>query len=96
MTDISVFHFVVLALGVYRLTRLVTTDVLLDRARARLWKKYPPEQGGIGYLITCDWCTSVWTSSMTVVMYIMIPNIVFAVACVLALSAITGLVTARV
>lgn len=96
MTDISVLHFIVLALAVYRLTRLVTADVLLDRVRTRLWKKYPPEQGGIGYLITCDWCTSIWTASLVVVMYSMIPNIVFAVACVLALSAITGIVAARV
>lgn len=95
MTDISVLHFVVLALGVFRLTRIITTDVVLNKLRDRLWKKYPPENGGIGYLITCDWCTSIWTSSLVVVMYTIVPDIVFAGMCVLALSAITGLVTAR-
>lgn len=96
MSEISALEFVILALGVFRLTRIVTTDVVLNKLRERVWKKYPPENGGIGYLITCDWCSSIWTASLVAVMYTIFPVPVFAVMCVLALSAVAGALTARV
>jgi hypothetical protein len=96
MTNISALEFIILALGVFRLTRIITTDAVLNSLRERIWKKYPPERGGIGYLITCDWCSSIWTSSLVVVMYTIFTAPVFAVMCVLALSAVAGALTARV
>ena len=94
--NISVLNFIILALGTFRLTRIITTDVVLNAVRDKIWKKYPPENGGLGYLITCDWCTSIWTATPIVIGYTIVPDITIAVTCVLALSAITGLVTARV
>jgi hypothetical protein len=83
--------YVILALAVYRLTRLITTDVILNKYREKIWNKYPIENEGIGYLITCDWCISIWTSSLVVVMYTIAPDIAIAVWSVFALSAIAGL-----
>jgi hypothetical protein len=83
--------YVILALAVYRLTRLITTDVILNKYREKIWNKYPIENEGIGYLITCDWCTSIWASSLVVAMYTIAPDIAIAVWGVFALSAIAGL-----
>ena len=83
--------YVILALAVYRLTRLITTDVILNKYREKIWNKYPIEKEGIGYLITCDWCTSIWVSSLVVVMYTIAPDIAIAVWGVFALSAVAGL-----
>jgi len=83
--------YVILALAVYRLTRLITTDVILNKYREKIWNKYPIEKEGIGYLITCDWCTSIWVSSLVVAMYTIAPDIAIAVWGVFALSAIAGL-----
>jgi hypothetical protein len=48
------------ALATYRLTRLVTTDVVTEPLRNRVWETHPPESSKIGYLITCDHCVSIY------------------------------------
>jgi hypothetical protein len=87
----QLLDYVILSLAVYRLTRLITTDVILNKYREKIWNKYPIENEGIGYLITCDWCTSIWASSLVVAMYTIAPDIAIAVWSVFALSAIAGL-----
>jgi hypothetical protein len=87
----DVFDFVILSLAAFRLTRLITTDVILDKLRERVWKKYPPENGGLGYLITCDWCTSIWVSSLLVLLYKISSEPTVVAASVLAISGIVGL-----
>ena len=87
----DVFDFVILSLAAFRLTRLITTDVILDKLRERVWKKYPPENGGLGYLITCDWCTSIWVSSLLVLLYKISSEPTVVAASALAISGIVGL-----
>ena len=49
---------VVLLIGAtIRLTRLLTTDALLEPARSRIEPRLPAK---MAYLIRCDWCMSVW------------------------------------
>lgn len=49
---------VVLLIGATtRLTRLLTTDALLEPGRARIERRVPAK---VAYLIRCDWCMSVW------------------------------------
>ncbi len=86
---------VVLALATFRLTRLVTTDVIFNGLRERLWRRFPPESTALGYLSTCDWCASVWTGSLLAVAYTMIPTVTLVAALALALSAVTGILAAR-
>ena len=92
MRDTSALEFIILALAVFRATRLITTDVVLNPVRERIWRRYPPERGGLGYLITCDWCSSIWVSSLFVALYTIAPTPVIVVASILAFSAITGLI----
>jgi hypothetical protein len=86
--------FVVLALAAFRVTRVITTDVVFEAVRERIWKKFPPSKG-FGYLITCDWCTGFYISILFVIAYLLVPTIVFVVSLVLSISAIIGLLANR-
>ena len=96
MTDISIFHFVLLALASYRLTEVVVEDVVLNRVRLKIWKKFPPENEGIGYLFTCTKCASIWTSALLVLMYTINQGTAIVIGSILAVSAIVRLLTALV
>jgi hypothetical protein len=94
MSEISTWQFTLLALATYRGTRFFTRDILFNPIRNWIWKKRPPEKSFIGYLLTCEWCTSVWVGSGFLVSAIIIPEVTYIVATVSALSAIAGLLTA--
>lgn len=95
MTPIDPFTFVILALAAFRITRLITTDRIFDELREKIWNKYPPTRLNIGYLITCDWCTSIWVAPVVIFGYLLAPSIVFVVSLVLATSAVVGFLAAR-
>jgi hypothetical protein len=92
---LSITTLVVLALAVYRVCRLIIQDTVAEKLRVRIWDKYSVTSG-IGYLITCYWCTSIWVASLFVGMYTIVPVPTLAVSYVLALSAVVGIVAARV
>lgn len=89
-------ELLVLALASFRLTRLVTTDQLSAQLRERVWARRPPESSRLGYLLTCDWCVSIWTSALLVLVYSISSTTALAVGAVLALSAAASIVAARV
>jgi hypothetical protein len=95
MTQIDPFTFVILALAAFRITRLITTDTIFDPIREKIWNKYPPNRINIGYLITCDWCTSIWVAPIVIFSYLLVPSVVFVVSLVLATSAVVGFLAAR-
>ena len=94
MSEFSTLQFIILGLATYRTTRFFTRDTLFNAIRNWIWKKRPPEKSFIGYLLTCEWCTSVWVGSGFVLSAIIIPEVTYIVATVSALSAIAGLLTA--
>ena len=49
-------------LAVARLTRLVTTDRVMDGPRRALVRRLGPEHP-VAYLVMCDWCVSVYTGT---------------------------------
>lgn len=87
------FDLVIYGLATYRLTRLLTRDVIAEPIREWVWKRRPPEKSKIGYLFTCEWCMSIWTASLLFASS-MITDITDIAAMVLALSAIAGMLTA--
>ncbi len=95
MTPIDPFTFVILALAAFRITRLITTDRIFDSLREKIWNKFPPNRVNIGYLITCDWCTSIWVAPIVIFSYVLVPSVVFVVSLVLATSAVVGFLAAR-
>lgn len=82
-------------LATYRLTRLITRDEIAAPVRDRIWSKYPPETTRTGYLLTCEWCTSVWAASALQISRIIAPRTTRTVETVLAMSAVAGLLTAH-
>lgn len=65
----QLLDLVILALAVHRITRLIIADVILEKFRQRVWKKYPPYGNGIGYLLTCEWCMSLWVATPVYALY---------------------------
>lgn len=91
--ELTTLTFVVLALGAYRITHLITTDAIADGFRNWVWSKYSP-MTKIGYLITCNWCTGFWVSLFLVAGFLILPQITFVVSLVMAISALVGLISA--
>jgi len=85
----------VFGIAAYRLTRVVLYDHVLDSARAWVWKRFPPENGGIGYLLTCPWCMGFWVSSLLVIAYIIVPVPTALFAFILVMNALVGWIAAR-
>lgn len=52
------------ALAAKRLTRLAVDDAILEDVRELIWKRFPPEEHKLGYMITCHACTSVWAAAL--------------------------------
>ena len=87
----SSLWFVVAVLATYRLTRLVTADEITKHLRG--WVVDRSEW--FGYLVTCDWCLSIWVAPIPTVS-LLIWGDVLAVQVglvALAMSALTGLLS---
>lgn len=93
--SLDLVHFLVLALACFRLTRLVTTDVVFNRPREWFWRRFPPESTMLGYLSTCDWCASVWVGSLLAISYTIFPSATLLASLPFALSAVAGTLAAR-
>lgn len=91
---LDLLTFAILALAAFRVTRVITTDTIFESVRERIWKKFPSDRG-IGYLITCDWCTGFYVSILFVVAFLLVPTVVYVVSLVLSISAIIGLLASR-
>lgn len=92
--ELTISELIILALATYRLCRLIIEDTVTERVRSAIWRKYPPSHG-VGYLITCYWCTGFWVASLLVLLFIIVPVPTIAASLVLALSALAGIIAAR-
>jgi len=90
---VTLLELVIYGLATYRLTRLITRDVITESIRNWIWKKLPPDKSKVGYLFTCEWCLSIYVASLFLVSS-MITSATDIAATLLALSAIAGLLTA--
>lgn len=91
---IDLLTYALLVLASYRVTRLVTTDVVLEKFREWVWKK-KPAHSGLGYLITCNWCTGFWVSLVFVSGHLLLPSATFVVSLVLSTSALVGIISSK-
>jgi hypothetical protein len=77
-------------LAVYRLTRLITEDVITlpirDRVRNRLT---------LHEFLTCPWCVSPWLAALLLACQHLAPTVTNFIALALALSAVAGLISER-
>lgn len=89
---IDPFLFIIYALAGYRITRAVIEDVIFESLRNRIWERFPPHKG-LGYLITCPWCTGVYVATLLTTGYILIPSVMSIIATLLALAASIGIIS---
>lgn len=85
---------VLVALAVYRTTRLLVADELLVRPRAVLahWRERGGRPGPLGYFVTCPWCVSVWVAAGWLLLLALAPLLMtLIIAAPLAWSAVAGL-----
>lgn len=82
---------VLLALGAYRITRLIIEDEVLDRPRDALFKRIKPH-GYLYTLLTCYWCLGFWVSVVVVGLYWAFPGVAPWILAPFALSALVGLI----
>lgn len=82
---------IITMLATYRLTRLVTADEITKGLRGWVVDR----SQWLGYLVTCDWCLSVWVAPAPTVALLVWGDLlaVQAVLLGLALSAVTGLLS---
>ena len=89
--DVQIF---VVCLAVFRATRFVIKDHILNSLRNRLFDRFPPESTRLGYLFTCPWCIGFWLSLIAYFCYTISPLPTLWVCYVLAISAVVGWLTA--
>lgn len=81
-------------LACFRLVRLVVDDKVTDPWRQRIWDRHPVDHG-IGFLISCPFCTAPYVATAIVVARRLAPRAWSSVAEILALSAVAGELAAR-
>lgn len=89
ITDIPVFHLVLLSIATFRLVRLFTYDHITDYLRDWLGK-YPRGTflGTAGSLLECPWCTGMWFGFLLYVAYAAFPSVTLPVLFILTIAAI--------
>lgn len=79
---------IVIALAVFRVSRLVVEDSITEPLRDWTLARVPDR---IGELIECIWCVSFWIALAATVAYALSPSVMFWVCFPFALSAISGI-----
>lgn len=84
------------ALATFRISRLVTSDVLFDDQRARLHMWLEAEgHDKLAYLLQCGWCSSIYVAGGVIVARQVVPRAWSVASRVLAFSAVAGLLSER-
>lgn len=93
------WHFALLALGAYRLWRLVAVDEITATVRDRVTGRDTHRSNPAGYnmrldrLIGCAWCAGFWVSLAVWGCWQWQPHLTLLVAVPFAINAVVGLVT---
>lgn len=88
---IHTLQFVILALAVFRVTRLLIEDSILEPIRELTTFRLSP-QNKFRELIECPWCLGMWLSFATAGLVLLRPVIITWLALPFALSAVVGLI----
>lgn len=88
--------YLMIILASYRLTHLVVFDKITEPIRNLFLKKIENEnheikkvpKSMIGYLLTCYWCTGIWSAILLCMMYLFLPS--FAIYIIFILSIAGG------
>lgn len=88
LRELSLADFILMALAVWRLTRLFTYDAITKFIRDWFVGARPSSfRGTLHTLITCPWCTGLWFAATVVFFYFLTP-FAWPVILVLAIAAV--------
>ena len=95
MTRPSALDVAVDVLATHRVTRAVTRDSvpILARPRDAVRRRWPDSQAA--YLVTCDWCVSVWAGLAVAAVRTLAPTVWDPIARGLAASSVTAIIASR-
>lgn len=65
-------------------------DQITEKLRDKIWEKHPPHEG-IGYVLTCPYCASIWVGGAITIAKLAAPTLSKPLRYGLALSAVTCL-----
>jgi hypothetical protein len=71
--NVSVFDFVLMSLAVFRLERLIVSDMIFDFVRDSIDKIHGGFGLTIGQLVHCPWCVGIWMSLFIGFIYFLTP-----------------------
>jgi len=95
----AVVEGVVDLLATYRLTTLIKDDKITEDLRSAVFRRFgPPDDDKahkVSYLMSCPWCLSMYFGAIAVLFRSRNPRLWSPIAKVLALSALTGLLSER-
>jgi Protein of unknown function (DUF1360) len=101
----SIWEFILLGLGSYRIWRLLSEDLILDRPRrwfvrlGRDWQEGQPTPQGyraqLAEFLNCAWCSGFWISLASWGAWVAFPDAILVVMTPLSISAAVGLVRER-
>lgn len=93
----TALDLLILTLAAARLVRLVTTDTITAPLRELIWARLGgPDVSRVGYLITCNWCTAIYASSLLLAMYKIAHEFTIFFAAVLAVAFVSAQLANRV
>ncbi len=92
--ELNWMNFIMIILASYRLTHLIVFDKITEPLRSPfLMKKETPShqikqvpKSMIGYLLTCYWCTGVWSAIFLGLFYILFPSTAQYMVFILAIA----------
>lgn len=88
-TKYNAVSLVIDTVAVYRLTKLITDDLITEDLRNLVYNHTQPSSK-LRYLITCGWCSSFWAAVAIVSLRRISPDAANIISTALALSAVTG------
>ncbi|WP_096435703.1 DUF1360 domain-containing protein [Alteribacter populi] len=106
--DFSWFLFLLLSFATFRLTHLIVYDQIMQRLRDHFLNLvddenepyYEPKGTGLRYLIgeiiSCHWCTAVWSAIFLVLGLWLVPTVFYFVIVVLAVAGLGAIIQAVV
>jgi len=87
-------QFLIISLAVFRLTRLIIEDTILEPLRERTVFRLAPDSE-LRSLFDCAWCLSFWLSVLAVISFLLFPQGTTWVALPFAFSSVTGLIASN-
>ena len=98
MMELTLTTILLLALAIFRITRLIAYDTITEGLRSRFFEEMEEDSetyliptGFVGKLISCHWCVGFWVSVIVYLGYVLIPIIANHIIIIFALAGLASI-----